>query len=58
MDATRTYAHQQGDREVYRFDLTPQDGSLGIGLHGHPAMRQHEKMAEELTAYLRQLMKW
>ena len=58
MDATRTYAHQQGDREVYRFDLTPQDGSLGIGLHGHPTMRQHEKMAEELTAYLRQLMKW
>ena len=58
MNVTRNYAHQQGDHEVYRFDFPPQDGSLGIGLHGHPTMRQHEKMANELTSYLRELMQW
>jgi hypothetical protein len=58
MDATTSYAHKQGDPEVYRFDFTPHDGTLGYGASYHPSMRQHEKMANELTAFLRKLMKW
>ena len=58
MDETANYAHQQGDEEVYRFNFPPQDGSLGIGLHGHPTMRQHEKMATELTTFLKKTMNW
>ena len=58
LDATADYAHKQGDAEVYRFDFTPHDGSLGYGADWHPSMRQHEKMAGELTDYLRKLMNW
>lgn len=52
------YAAALGDHEVYRFDFTPADGSLGYGTHKHPSMRQHEQMAKELTPFLRQLMEW
>ena len=38
---------------VYRFDMTPIDGSLGWGASWHPSMRQHQLMAQELTAFLR-----
>ena len=58
MNTTVDYAHQQGDAEVYRFDFTPHDGSLGYGADWHPSMRQHEKMANELTPFLQKLMKW
>ena len=58
MNATADYAHKQGDSEVYRFDFTPHDGTLGYGASYHPSMRQHEKMANELTAFLRELMEW
>lgn len=47
-----------GDRNLYRFDFTPQTGSLGMGADYHPSIRQQQKMASELTAYLRKLMKW
>ena len=40
------------------FDFTYQNGSLGYGNDYHPSIWQHEKMAAELTAYLRSLMKW
>lgn len=51
-------AHKSGDNEVYRFDITPQDGSLGYGADWHPSYAQHEVMANELTAYLKNLMNW
>ena len=51
-------ARQAGDREVYRFDFTPQTGSLQFGASWHPSVWQHQKMAAELTAYLRDLMQW
>ena len=51
-------ARQAGDREVYRFDFTPQAGDLGYGNDWHPSLWQHEKMAAELTAYLRGLTGW
>lgn len=51
-------AADQGMTDLYRLDLTPADGSLGYGTAMHPSLRQHTKMAEELTAYLRQIMNW
>ncbi len=51
-------ARKAGDKEVYRFDFTPQNGDLGYGNDWHPSLWQHEKMAAELTAYLRSLMNW
>lgn len=47
-----------GDREVYRFDFTPGNGSLGYGADWHPSYRQQQKMADELVPFLRELMKW
>ena len=51
-------ARRQGDAEVYRFDFTPQTGALKYGASWHPSLWQHQLMAAELTAYLRQLMQW
>lgn len=55
-DAKRALDNVAKDREnVYRFDMTPQDGSLGYGADYHPSKDQSRKMAEELTEYLKQL---
>ena len=51
-------AQKAGDKEVYRFDFTPISGSLWYGNDYHPNVYQDEKMAAELTAYLRDLMGW
>ena len=51
-------ARRQGDQEVYRFDFTPQTGDIRYGASWHPSVWQHQKMAAELTAYLRSLMQW
>lgn len=47
-----------GDKNVFRFDMSWQTGELGYGADYHPSIWQHEKMAAELTAYLRGLMGW
>ena len=51
-------AKKDGDKEVYRFDFTPQNGSIHYGADWHPSYWQHQKMAGELTAFLRSLMQW
>ncbi len=51
-------ANKQGDKEVYRFDFTPQTGDIHYGASWHPSIWQHQKMAGELTAFLRTLMQW
>ena len=58
MDAVVRQARLKGDTNVYRFDASTQLGDLGYGAAWHPSKWQHEKMAGELTAYLRGLMKW
>ncbi|MGN0029293.1 MAG: SGNH/GDSL hydrolase family protein [Marinilabiliaceae bacterium] len=58
LDEVAADAAKGGDKEVYRFDFTPQDGSLKYGADWHPSLWQHEKMGAELTAYLRTLMNW
>lgn len=51
-------AHANGDKEIYRFDFTPADGSLGYGSFKHPSMRQNEQMANELIPFIRQITGW
>ncbi len=58
LDEVAAEAVKGGDKEVYRFDFTPQDGKLKYGADWHPSLWQHEKMGAELTAYLRTLMNW
>jgi lysophospholipase L1-like esterase len=58
LDKVANDAHHQGDENVYRFDMTPQNGDLMIGADWHPSVWQQEKMGHELTGYLRGLMKW
>ena len=58
MDAVVRQARLKGDKNVYRFDLSIQTGDLGYGASWHPSLWQQEKMANELTSYLRALMQW
>jgi len=51
-------AQAAGDKEVYRFDMAPISGEEFYGNDYHPNVYQDEKMAVELTAYLRDLMGW
>lgn len=51
-------AKARGDNQVYSFDFTPDDGSLGKGVFNHPSRKRHEKMAEELVPFLRQITGW
>lgn len=50
--------NDNGDRQVYRFDFSRQTGELGYGASWHPSFRQHQRMAEELLPFLRELMDW
>ena len=50
-------AHKAGDKQVYRFDFSPQTGDLGYGTDWHPSLQQHQRMADELTPFLTQLLK-
>ena len=48
----------KGDKDIYRFDFTFQTGDLGYGASWHPSKLQHQKMADELLPFLRNLMGW
>ena len=58
LDEVTTEAHKAGDKEVYRFDMAPINGNEFYGNDWHPNVYQDEKMANELTPYLRKLMNW
>ena len=58
LNEVKAEANKAGDKEVYRFDFTPQAGDLGYGNDWHPSVSQHKKMAAELAAYLSDLMHW
>lgn len=51
-------AKAAGDKQVYRFDLTPTDGSLGYGACWHPSKAQQYKGAGELTPFIRTITGW
>ncbi len=58
LDEVAAEAQKAGDKEVYRFDMPHIDGEAFLGNDWHPNIYQDEKMAGELTAYLRKLMQW
>ena len=58
LDDVVSEARKRGDSRVHRFDFSPQTGDLGYGADWHPSLWQHQKMAAELTAFLRPLMQW
>ena len=58
LDGVYQRLKQNGADNIYRFDFSPLDPTLGYGADWHPSMRQHEKMANELTPYLQKLMEW
>ncbi len=58
LDKVVETARKEGDAEVYRFAMTPEDGSMGWGSCYHPSMKRHAKMAEELTGFLREITGW
>ena len=58
LDEITAKAQKAGDKEVYRFDMAPIDNNAFYGNDWHPNVYQDEKMANELTAYLRKLMNW
>ncbi len=45
------------ENKVYTFSFTPQQEG-DYGCDWHPNLKRHEKMSEELTKYLKTLMKW
>lgn len=58
LDNVAQRMEKKGDKAVYRFDFSPQDGRLKYGADWHPSYWQHQKMASELTSFLRALMEW
>ncbi len=58
LNKVKADAEMLGDGEVYRFDFTPEDGSLGYGSCYHPSLARQAKMGEELTKFLKKIMKW
>ena len=58
LDEVTAEAQKAGDKEVYRFDMSPIGGNAFYGNDWHPNIYQDEKMAGELTAYLRKLTNW
>ena len=58
LDGITAEAKKAGDKEVYRFDMSPISGDAFYGNDWHPNIYQDEKMAAELTAYLQKLMGW
>ena len=58
LDEITAEAQKAGDKEIYRFDMAHIDGEQFLGNDWHPNIYQDEKMAGELTAYLRKLMNW
>jgi len=44
--------------KVYFFELSHELGDLGYGIGGHPTVAQHNKNANELTAFIDSLERW
>lgn len=51
-------ASAKGKGRVTFFEMSAQTGDLGIVVHYHPTVAQHQRNAEELTQYISALMGW
>ena len=54
-EAVRRYCQRTGDKRVHVLRLCPMHPFDGIGADGHPSLDTHEKMAQELTCFIRSL---
>lgn len=51
-------ANKKGNGKISFFEMSPQNGSLGLGIDYHPTVAQHLKNAKELTNYISTLKDW
>jgi lysophospholipase L1-like esterase len=51
-------ANHKNNGNVYFFEMSQQNGSLGIGIDYHPTVAQHLKNARELISYINTLKAW
>lgn len=51
-------ANEQDKGRVTFFEMSHQTGDLGIGVHYHPTVAQHQKNAEELTEFISKFKGW
>lgn len=58
LDRLQKRCAKKGDKAIYRFDFTPQTGSLGYGASWHPSFKQQAFMAQELTSFIKGIMNW
>lgn len=58
LDKAQMLLNGKGDTLVYRFDFTPDDGSMDYGTAMHPILKRHEAMAQELIPFLKDIMSW
>lgn len=52
-----SYQHRKGNTKVYFFEMSEQ-GKLGYGCDWHPNVAQNQQNAKELTAFVKEKMKW
>lgn len=48
----------EGEDNLYRFDFSPLDGSLGYGANWHPSKPQQRIMADELIRFIEKIVGW
>jgi len=58
LDTVMNEANAAGDKNVYRFDMSTQDGKLGYGAGWHPSKEQQLKGAAELVPFIQQITGW
>jgi hypothetical protein len=51
-------ANKKNNGKVYFFELSHELGDLGYGIAGHPTVAQHNKNANELTAFIESIEQW
>lgn len=49
---------ERGDNNIFSFEFSEVDKTIGMGSQGHPNVQHHLMMADELTPYLQELMNW
>lgn len=52
-----SYQHKKGNIKVHFFEMSSQ-GKLGYGCDWHPNIAQNQQNAKELTAFVKEKMKW
>ena len=56
--AAANYTAQTGDTNIAYMPFTPQMEADGLAADYHPSETTHQKAAEKLAAYIRQMMRW